>query len=165
MKVEPTLTSRALRPLLSGLRRLGHDPEPLLARVGLNQRVLDDPDATIPMSAGVNFLACAQEATGDDCIGLHLAEHADLRTVDVHYYAMTASATLRQAYDRLSRYQRLIHETTRVEIAPVDGGAVLRHALPGGFSAPRQPVEFVLSAWVPSADASSVVPCAASFAA
>ena len=47
------------------------------------------------------------------CIGLHLAERADLRTVDVHFYAMAASTTLREAYQRLSRYQRVIHETTR----------------------------------------------------
>ena len=46
------------------------------------------------MSAGVGLLAKAVTITGDDCIGLHIAEHADLQAVDVHYYAMLASATL-----------------------------------------------------------------------
>lgn len=145
---EPTLTSRAFRPLVSGLRALGHDPDPLLAAVGVSPRALADPDARIPMSAGAGLLARAEAATGDDCIGLHIAEHADLRSVDVHFYAMTASATLQDAFDRLSRYQRLIHESTRIDIVPVGNGVALRHLLPGGLSAPRHTAEFLLAAWL-----------------
>lgn len=144
----PALTARAFRPLVSGLRALGHDPVPLLAAVGVDFAVLDNADARIPMAAGVGLLARAAGTLGDDCIGLHLAEHADLRTVDVHYYAMTASSSLRAAYERLSRYQRLIHETTRIDMAETDEGLTLRHVLPGGVAAPRQTAEFLLTAWI-----------------
>ena len=147
-RVEVALTARAFLPLLSGLRRLGHDPAPLLAAVGVDAKVLEDPDARIPMSAGAGLLARAEAVTGDDCIGLHLAEHADLRTVDVHFYAMASSETLRDAFSRLSRYQRLIHETSRIELSTTSGGMALRHVLPGGFAAPRQAAEFLLAAWV-----------------
>jgi Arabinose-binding domain of AraC transcription regulator, N-term/Helix-turn-helix domain len=147
-RVEATLTARAFLPLLSGLRRLGHDPAPLLAAVGLDAAALEDPDARIPMSAGAGLLVSAAAFTGDDCIGLHLAEHADLRTVDVHFYAMAASDTLRDAFVRLSRYQRLIHDTSRIELSETTGEMTLRHALPGGFAAPRQSAEFLLAAWV-----------------
>ena len=34
-RAEPTLTARAFLPLVSGLRRLGHDPGPMLAAVGV----------------------------------------------------------------------------------------------------------------------------------
>ena len=148
MNVEATLTARAFLPLLSGLRRLGHDPAPLLAAVGVDPAALEDPDARIPVSAGSGFLSHAASATGDDCIGLHLAEHADLRTADAHFYAMASSATLREAFARLSRYQRLIHETSRIELSAAAGGMTVRHALPGGFAAPRQTAEFLLAAWV-----------------
>jgi AraC-like DNA-binding protein len=147
-RIEPTLTARAILPLVSGLQRLGHNPAPLLDAVGLDARALDDPDARIPMRAGSGLLVRAAAMTGDDCIGLHLAEHADLRTVDVHYYAMAASATLREAFTRLSRYQRLIHETTRIDVSATAGGMALRHVLPGGFAASRQTAEFLLAAWV-----------------
>jgi AraC-like DNA-binding protein len=147
-RVEATLTARAFLPLLSGLRQLGHDPEPLLAGLGLTPTALEDPDARIPMSVGSGLLARAAASTGDDCIGLHLAEHADLRTVDVHFYAMAASDTLREAFERLSRYQRLIHETSRIEWSANAGGMAVRHVLPGGFAAPRQSAEFLLAAWV-----------------
>ena len=147
-KVEPTLTARAFLPLLSGLRQLGHDPAPLLAAVGVEASALDDPDARVPMSAGSGLLARAAAATGDDNIGLHLAEHTDLRTVDVHFYAMAASATLRAAYERLSRYQRLIHESSRIDLVPTDNAITLRHVLPGGLAARRQTAEFLIAAWV-----------------
>ena len=148
MKVEPTLTARAFLPLLSGLRQLGHDPVPLLSAVGVDAAMLDDPDRRIPMSAGSSLLARAVATTGDDCIGLHLAEHADLRSVDVHFYAMASSDTLRSAFERLSRYQRLIHETSRIDLTETEHGVTLRHRLPGGIAAPRQTAEFLLAAWV-----------------
>jgi len=148
MKVEPTLTCRAFLPLVSGLRALGHDPTPLLAAVGVDATWLDDPDARVPMRAGVEMLVRAAAATSDDCIGLHLAERADLRTVDVHFYAMAASSTLRSAFERLRRYQRLIHETARIELSESAAGMTLRHVLPGGLAAPRQTAEFLLAAWI-----------------
>jgi protein-S-isoprenylcysteine O-methyltransferase Ste14 len=148
MKAVPALTARAFRPLVSGLRALGQDPGVLLAHVGVDIATLDDPDARVPMSAGVGLLARAAVALGDECVGLHLAERADLRTVDIHYYAMTASTSLRDAYERLSRYQGLIHETTRIEMIETDVGLTLRHVLPGGVAAPRQTAEFLLAAWV-----------------
>jgi len=100
------------------------------------------------MRAGSGLLARAASVAGDDCIGLHLAESADFRTVDVHFYAMAASNTLRDAFVRLSRYQRLLHETTRIELSATGAGLSLRHALPGGFAASRQTAEFLLAAWV-----------------
>ena len=147
-RTEPTLTARAFLPLVSGLRRLGHDPGPLLAAVGVDPGMLEDPDVRMPMSAGSGLLNRAAVFTGDDCIGLHLAEHADPRTSDVHFYAMTASDTLRDAFARLSRYQRLIHESSRIELSTAAGGLTLRHVLPGGFAASRQTAEFLLAAWV-----------------
>jgi AraC-like DNA-binding protein len=61
---------------------------------------------------------------------------------------MASSPTLGAAYERLCRYQRLIHETSRVELEIGDDRAVLRHQLAGGAAAPRQTAEFLLTAWV-----------------
>jgi AraC-like DNA-binding protein len=145
---EPRLTIRAIRPLDSGLRALGHDPAPVLAAAGIDARLLDDPDATVPMGAGVAFLTEAARRTDDPDVGLHLAERADLGSFDVHLYAMLSSPTLGAAFERLGRYQRLIHETTRVELTREEDGAVLRHRMPGGLAAPRQSAEFLVAAWV-----------------
>jgi AraC-like DNA-binding protein len=127
---------------------LGHDPTPILAAVGIDGRTLDDPDARVPMSLGVSLLAVASDRTGDTNIGLHLAEHAELSSFDVHFYAMVSSPTLGAAYERLCRYQRLIHDTSRVDLEVRDDRAILRHQLAGGVAAPRQTAEFLLTAWL-----------------
>ena len=145
---EPYLTARAVQPLTSGLRALGHDPRPLLVSTGLDDGQLDDPDARVPMRAVWSLIARAVDLTGDDNLGLHIAEHADLRSLDVHFYATLSSPTLGAGYERLCRYQRLINETTRVELDVEDDRATLRHLMPGGGAAPRQTAEFLLAVWV-----------------
>ena len=92
-KPEPRLTARAIRPLVSGLRALGHDPAPLLAGAGIESALLDEPDAYVPMLAAVDLITRAVEATGDSNLGLRLAQSADLGSFDVHLYAMLSSGT------------------------------------------------------------------------
>ncbi|MGE3508696.1 MAG: AraC family transcriptional regulator [Vicinamibacterales bacterium] len=147
-RMEPYITIRAVRPLVSGLQALGHDPSPLLALAGVDGALLTDPDAHVPWAAVLALIAHAVERTGDASLGLHLAEHADLASLDVHVYAMASSPTLRDAYDRLCRYQRLIHETTRIELMVQGDRATLRHVMPGGMIAPRHSAEFLLAMWV-----------------
>jgi AraC-like DNA-binding protein len=145
---EPRLTVRALRPLMSGLTTLGYDPVPLLNRQGIDSEMLLDPDATMPMSVCVGLLAEGVRATGDDNLGLHVAERAELGSFDVHFYAMVSSPTLGAAFERVCRYQRLIHETSEVRLAKSGDRAVLSHRLAGGMPAPRQTAELLIAAWV-----------------
>jgi len=145
---EPRLTVRALRPLMSGLSTLGYDPAPFLQAQGIADAMLLDPDATVPMSACVGLLADGVRATGDDNLGLHVAEHAELGSFDVHFYAMVSSPTLGAAFERVCRYQRLIHETSEVRLETSADRAVLSHRLSGGLPAPRQTAELLLGSWV-----------------
>ena len=146
--IETFLTARAVQPLVSGLTVMGHDPGPLLAAAGLDETTLRDPDARVPTSAVWSLIERAVEATGDTNLGHHIAERADPGSLDVHYYAMLSSPTLGAGYERLCRYQRLIHEVNRVEL-DVDGDrATLRHVMPGGNVAPRHIAEFLLTVWV-----------------
>jgi AraC-like DNA-binding protein len=146
--IKPRLTVRAIAPLVSGLRESGHDPAPILAAAGLDAATLGEADTLVPTSVVVDLLARAVEYTGDADLGLHLAEHAELGSFDVHFYAMASSPTLGAAFECLCRYQRLIHETSRIDLAVGDETAVLRHELAGGRPAPRQTAEFLLAAWV-----------------
>src|SRR5262245_51727952 len=146
--LQPRLTVRAINPLLSGLRALGHDPSALLVSAGIDAGQLNDPDVRVPMRAVLRLVDAAVAETGDDNLGLHLAEHADLGSGDVHFYAMLASRTLGDAYERLCRYQRLIHDTSRIELDVQPGRALLRHVMAGHLAAPRQSAEFLLAVWV-----------------
>ncbi|MGH9200389.1 MAG: AraC family transcriptional regulator [Vicinamibacterales bacterium] len=145
---EPRLTVRALRPLMSGLTTLGYDPLAFLHTQGIDSETLLDPDATVPMSACVGLLADGVRATGDDNVGLHIAEQAELGSFDVHFYAMVSSPTLGAAFERVCRYQRLIHESSQVRLEKSKDRAVLSHRLAGGVAAPRQTAELILASWV-----------------
>lgn len=147
-QLAPRLTVRAIRPLVSGLEECGYEAAPILAAAGIDKSMLDDPDGRVSASVGMALLARAVERTGDTNLGLHLAEHAQLGSFDVHFYAMASSPVLGAAYERLVRYQRLIHETSRVELDVDRERAILRHQLAGGAAAPRQTAEFLLAAWV-----------------
>lgn len=142
------LTVRALHPLVSGLRAMGHDPRPLLALAGFVESTLHDPDGRVPMRMVMSLIARAVESTGDANLGLHLAEHAEVGSTDVHFYAIVSSPTLGAAYERVCRYQRLIHQTNVVELDVQGGRAWLRHRRPGGLAAPRHTAEFLLAVWV-----------------
>src|SRR5688572_27309606 len=113
---EPRLTVHALRPLISKFLTLGYDPLPFLQAQGIDSEMLHEPDAKVPMSACVGLLADAVQATSDDNLGLHVAEHAELGSFDVHFYAMMSSPTLGAAFERICRYQHLIHETSQVRL-------------------------------------------------
>ena len=145
---EPYMTIRAVRPLASGLQALGHDPAPFLAAEGIDAAMLGDPDARVPWGSVLSLIARAIDVTGDSNLGLHIAEHAEPGSLDVHFYALLSSQTLGDGYQCLCRYQRLVHETTRIELT-VDGEhATLRHVMPGGVAAPRHSAEFLLAIWV-----------------
>jgi AraC-like DNA-binding protein len=133
---------------MSGLITLGYDPVPFLHARGIDSEMLLDPDATVPMSVCVGLLTEGVRATGDDDLGLHVAEHAELGSFDVHFYAMVSSPTLGAAFERVCRYQRLIHETSQVRLEKSEDRAVLSHRLSGGVAAPRQTAELLLAAWV-----------------
>jgi len=72
-RLEPRLTVRAIRPLVSGLRQMGHDPATVVAAVGLDEKTLSDPDGRVPVSTAAAFFARAEEHTGDANLGLHLS--------------------------------------------------------------------------------------------
>ena len=133
---------------MSGLKALGYDPAAFLQTQDVDDARLLDPDATVPMSACVALLAEGVRVTGDENLGLHVAEQAEVGSFDVHFYAMISSPTLGAAFEWVCRYQRLIHETSEVRLETSGDVTILSHRLSGGMPAPRQTAELLLAAWV-----------------
>src|SRR5262245_39890505 len=127
---------------------VGYDPVPFLRAQGIDRDTLLEHDAMVPMSACVALLAEGVRATGDDNLGLHVAEQAEVGSFDVHFYAMISSPTLGAAFERVCRYQRLIHETSEVRLETSGDLTILSDGLSGGMPAPRQTAELLLAAWV-----------------
>lgn len=145
---EPLITIRAVQPVVAALNALGHDVDELLSKAAIGLPVLQDVDGKIPHGAMMQFWQEAVTATGDDHLGIHLAEAAPIDSFGVHGYALLSSPTLREAYRRACRYQRLIHEITDLAFDEEDDEGILHHALPGGRAVPRHPAEFLVTLWV-----------------
>jgi AraC-like DNA-binding protein len=145
---EPQITTRAIRPVVAGLEALGHPTAAILRDAGLSREAVDDVDARFPRAVMRRVWESAIAVTDDDCLGIHLAEAAPVTSFEVHAYAMLASPTLREAYRRACRYQRLVHEVNHLDFDETPEEAVLHHALPGGRPAARHPAEFLATIWV-----------------
>lgn len=145
--MEPKISTRALRPLVAGLRALGDNAEELMRASGIDPAVLDDPDHWLAHAGVLRLWQQAAQRMGDDDLGIHVALAAPLASFELHAYAVLASADLRDGLRRACRYQRLIHESTALTLDEQPGYAVLQHALHDGRSAPRHAAEFLAALW------------------
>jgi len=146
--LEPHITVRAVEPVVAGLEALGHDIDAILARAPIAREQLADADGRVPHGTMMALWEVASELSGDRNLGIHVANAAPVASFAVHAYALLSSPTLREAYRRGCRYQRLIHEATNLEFDEGPEEGVLRHSLPGGLAVPRQPAEFLATVWV-----------------
>jgi len=144
----PTLTVRALRPVVAGLEALGVEIAPVLHEVGVSRNVLEQPEERVSHMTMMRLWRLAERSAGDADLGLHVAESAPLESFEIHGYAITGSATLGEAFARACRYQRLIHATTRLVLDVGDAEAALAHGLADGSPVPRQPGEFLVATWI-----------------
>lgn len=144
----PYITARAVAPVIAGLEALGHDTSPLMRQSGFGRAFLRNPEEHLPHTTMMQLWERAAVLSGDDCIGIHVAEAVPVRSFEVHGYALLSSRTLREAYQRACRYQRLIHQVTDLRFEEKKSAGLLKHSMPGGVAVPRQPAEFLATVWV-----------------
>jgi AraC-like DNA-binding protein len=145
------VSTRVLRPVLAGMQQHGVEVEAALAEVGLDPAALVDPEARVPHRLAIALWDLAIERTGDDALGLHVAEATDFGVYDVQSYAFVSSPTLGEGLRRIASYQRLNHDAARVVVDREGGLAIVRHRLPGGLALPRAVAEFVVGTLVHAA--------------
>ncbi len=146
--MEAQITIRALQPVVAALQALGYETNPLLLKAGILLKLLQDADGRLPHQSMMAFWKIILAETQDNCLGLHLAEVAPIQSFEIHAHALLSSPSLRDAFRRACRYQRLIHEVTDLTLEETPDEGILRHNLPGGKSVPRHPAEFLVTLWV-----------------
>ena len=111
----------------------------LLAEAGFDLERLDSPTQRCPIAQEVRLWQLAVAATGDPAFGLKVASHIRHTSFHALSFGLAASSTLREAFERASRYlevasdavgfefQRvgehyhfLIHRTTSIAIEAID---------------------------------------------
>lgn len=135
--------------IVHGASVAGVDPSELRAATGFDPSLASDADARIPISLEEALWVEAARRTGDDFFALHAAEAIRPGMFDVLDYAVRTAPTLREALDRLARYNRLEHDLAIFSIE--DRGEVVR--VEHGFRTPglrpvRHASEFTLASLV-----------------
>jgi AraC-like DNA-binding protein len=111
---DPTSLSSWGLAIAKALEARGLPPQPLFAKAGLDFAAVDDPDARYPVSATSLLWRLAVEATGDPSFGLQVARHTSPMTFHALGFSLAASGSIREAFDRLVRYYRLVSDITTI---------------------------------------------------
>src|SRR3954454_12559259 len=119
-------------------------------RTGFTLSWADDPDARIPLEMETALWEEAARATRDSAFGLHAAEGLRPGVFDVLDYVVRAAPTVRASWERLARYNRLVHDAAVFAISEGAGGGVrIEHALSRPAPAQsRHAAEFTMASLV-----------------
>lgn len=115
-----TSLSSWAKAIRKALDASGCDSRKLFAQAGLGFEVLEDPNARYPLAAGTRLWQLAVQETGDPCFGLTVARHTGLTTFHALGYSIVASHSLKEAFERVLRYFRIITDVADLELS-LDG--------------------------------------------
>ena len=71
---------------------------------------LEDPNSRVPEALTERAWTLATTLTGDEALGIHLAESLPRGALDLIEYALRSSPSLEKGLDRLARYGRLVSD-------------------------------------------------------
>ena len=133
---EPTSLASWTRALRKQLDALGLDSAALCAEAGLDPQQMDDPNARYRLSATTRLWALAVQASGDPAIGLRVSRFVSPTTFHALGYALVASGSLREVFERIVRYHQVVSDALDLELSR--HGDVYRFRLlqPPGSPAP-----------------------------
>jgi AraC-like DNA-binding protein len=93
-----------VKAICRALDAAGCDSAALLAEAGFNPECLDGPGARCPLANTARLWELSVAATGDPAFGIKVASHIKNTTFHALSYGLSASSTLREAFERLQRY-------------------------------------------------------------
>lgn len=118
------------RALRKELDKRGLDSAALFAQAGLDAAALSDPQARYPIEGTTRLWRLAVQQTGDPCLGLAVALQVSPLTFHALGYSLTASASLKEAFERITRYFRIVTDAGEFEFGREGEAYALRLNLP-----------------------------------
>jgi AraC-like DNA-binding protein len=144
---------------------LGLDPERLEAMAGLTEQKLADPDDRVPLRMLVATWQAVVALKPEESIGLRVGRSIKVRQLGLVGYTMVHSDTLQEAFRRLARYSRIIHEAEEISFEEGQEFGLRMRPLPA-LDAMRHPADSRLAVGVSVAremTGSQVTPVEVSF--
>jgi AraC-like DNA-binding protein len=102
------------------LEKAGQDSTALFIEAGLDLKALNDPDARYPVAQTKRLWQLAVARTGDSCFGLKVASEVNPITFHALGYTLIASSTLKEAFQRLVRYFRIVTDAMALSFSRID---------------------------------------------
>jgi AraC-like DNA-binding protein len=99
-----------VRAICRALDAAGCDSLALLTEAGLDAKSLDGPTARCPVTYTLRLWKVALQATGDPAFGLKVASHIKPTSFHAMSYGMSASCTLKEAFERAQRYCHIVSD-------------------------------------------------------
>lgn len=143
--VDQSTRSRAAAPSVLGTWALtvvraldarGFDGHAVAARAGIDPATLHDPTSRHPIAATTRLWRLAVETTGDPCFGLWASRFVTQTTFHALGFAVFASGTLRDAFERFVRYGRLVSDAAEIQLRRVGRQVHFGLVLPKGNARP-----------------------------
>src|SRR5262245_29264316 len=125
----PTVSTRMLRVCALALEAMRVDVASFLQGLGVTRAALDDVDGRVPVAVDLALWGEAASLSRDDCFGLHAAEQLRPGAFDVLSYIMRSSANVGEAFRRLVRYNRLLHDLVELYLRVEQSEARLEFCL------------------------------------
>lgn len=97
------------------------DSDQLFKQAGLDIAVLQDPNGRYSLEGTTQLWQLAVAATGDQSLGLNVGRNVNQTTFHALGYSLLASATLKEVFERLVRYFRIVTDAGELEFCR-DGG-------------------------------------------
>jgi len=114
---EPTSLASWTRALRKQLDALGLDSHALCVEAGLDPQLMDDPNARYPLSGTTRLWALAVQASGDPAIGLRVSRFVSPTTFHALGYALVASGSLREVFERIVRYHPVVSDALTLQLS------------------------------------------------
>jgi len=133
---EPTSLASWTRALRKQLDALGLDSAALCIEAGLAPQQMEDPNARYPLSATTRLWELAVQASGDPAIGLRVSRFVSPTTFHALGYALVASGSLREVFERIVRYHQVVSDALKLELSRDGERYRFRLLQPQGSPAP-----------------------------
>ncbi|MGH8435285.1 MAG: AraC family transcriptional regulator [Pseudomonas sp.] len=136
MTAEPTTLASWTRALRKQLDALGLDSAALCREAGLDPALMEHPNARYPLSATTRLWALAVAASGDPALGLRISRFVGPTTFHALGYALVASTSLREVFERIVRYHQVVSDVLTMELRLVGERYEFCLRVPAGRPAP-----------------------------
>jgi AraC-like DNA-binding protein len=112
--IAPSVQGWVLPHLIAWVERRSGDASPIRRLFGRTRLV--DPSVRVSEAVTEQAWRLAATLTGDEALGVHLAESLPRGALDLIEYALRSSPSLGQGLDRLARYGRLLSDRVAARI-------------------------------------------------